>query len=91
MPHQAERQYHLACEASYQSGGEPNKPVCFDQFVEIDAQQFHGDAEVIAKVKVLSHLDDMMLFFLVLKITGKSLKIRFRSMDIPIYEDCPKS
>jgi len=68
MPHQAERQYHLAREASYQCGRKPNKPVCFDQFVQVDAEQFHGDAEVVAEVEVLSHFNDMMLFFLVLKL-----------------------
>jgi hypothetical protein len=80
MPHQAQRHYHLAREAPYQSGREPNKPVCLDQFVQIDAEQFHSDAEVIAEVKVFSHLDNMMFFFLVLEIAGKSLNVEYRGM-----------
>jgi len=69
MPHQAQRQDHLTREASYQSSREPNKPVCFDQFVQVDAEQLHGNAEVIAEVEVFGHLDDMMLFFMILKMT----------------------
>lgn len=65
MPHQAQRQDHLTREASYQSSREPNKPVRLDQFVQVDTEQLHRNAEMIAEVEVFGHFNDMMLLFMV--------------------------
>ena len=40
--------------------------VRLDQLVEVDAQQLHRDAQMATEVEVLSHLDHMMLFLLIL-------------------------
>ena len=67
MPHQRERLKHLAGEAPDESGGEAHETVGLDELVQIDAQQFRSDAEVVAEVEVLRHLEGMMLLLLVLK------------------------
>jgi hypothetical protein len=37
VPHEGERQQHLACESTDQSGCKAHKSVCLDELVEIDA------------------------------------------------------
>ena len=37
VPHERERQQHLASESTDQSGRKAHKSVCFDKLVEIDA------------------------------------------------------
>ena len=66
MPHQTQRHDHLARKTAYQSGGEADESVGLDQLVQVDAQQFHRDAQVIAEVKVFRHLDDMVLLLVIL-------------------------
>lgn len=67
MPHQVQRLEHLSSEAPNESGREPDKAVGLDQFVEVDAQQFHSNAQVSTEVKVLGHLDDVVLLVLILQ------------------------
>lgn len=57
----------MACETTNESRGEPDKAVGLDQLVEIDAEQFHGNAQMVAEVEVFSHFYNMMLLILVLK------------------------
>jgi hypothetical protein len=66
VPHQRQRHQHLTREAAYEGCCETNKAIRFDEFVEVDAQQFHSDAEVAPKVEVLRHLDDVMFLIGVL-------------------------
>lgn len=60
MSHQRERGEHLRGETANQRGGKSDKPVGLDELVEIDAEEFHGNAQMIAEVEVLCHLDDMV-------------------------------
>lgn len=57
----------MARESPNQRGGEADEAIGFDQFVQVDAEQLHRDTEMIPEVEVLSHLDDMVLLFLVLR------------------------
>lgn len=67
VPHQRERLKHLASEASDKSSGKAHETVRLDEFVQVDAQQLHGDTKVVAEVEVFRHLDNMVLLFLILK------------------------
>lgn len=67
MAHQAQGHDHLACESPDQSCGEADKAIGLDQFVQVDAEQFHRDAEMVPEVKVFCHLDNMVLLIMVLR------------------------
>lgn len=67
VAHQTQRHDHLTCESPNQRGGEADEAIGLDQFVQINTEQFHRDTEMIPEVKVLSHLDDMVLLFVVLR------------------------
>lgn len=67
MSHQRQGLKHLASEAPDESSGKAHETVGFDELVEVDAEQLHGDAEVVSEVEVLRHLDDIVLLLLVLK------------------------
>ena len=66
VPHQRQRHQHLTLETAYEGRCETNKAIRFDELVEIDAQEFHSDAEVAPKVEVFRHLDDIMFLIGVL-------------------------
>ena len=66
VPHEGQRQQHLAREAADESGREAHEAVRLDQLVEIDAQQLHGDTKVVAEIEMFSHLDNMVLFVMIL-------------------------
>lgn len=70
MSHQGQGLQHLTGEASNQSGGEAYEAIGLDQFVQVDAQELHGDAQVTAEIKMLSHFDNMVLLFSVLNNHG---------------------
>lgn len=63
MTHQGQGSQHLTSESPDESCREPDEAVCLDELVKVDAQQLHGDAQVTAEIKVLSHLDHMVLLF----------------------------
>jgi len=65
MAHQAQGHDHLTGEPPNQGGREAHETIGLDQLVQVDTEQFHGDAQVVSEVKVFCHLDDMMLLFLV--------------------------
>ena len=67
VPHEGQRQQHLAREAADEGGRETHEAVRLDQLVEIDAQQLHGDTKVVAEIEMFSHLDNMVLFVRVLR------------------------
>ena len=60
MSHQRERGEHLGGETANQCRGKSDKPVGLDELVEVVAEEFHGNAQMIAEVEVLCHLDDMV-------------------------------
>jgi hypothetical protein len=66
MAHQAQGHDHLAGEPPNQGGREAHETIGLDQLVQVDTEQFHGDAQVVSEVKVFCHLDDIVLLFLVL-------------------------
>jgi hypothetical protein len=66
VPHQRERQQHLTCKTADQSRRKAHKTVSLDKFVKIDAKKFHGDAQVISEVEMLSHLNDMVFLLQIL-------------------------
>ena len=91
VAHQAQRHDHLACESSNQRGGEADETIGLDQFIQINTEQLHRDTEMIPEIKVLSHFDDMVLLFLVLR---KAVQVGARVPGpryIPICEGYPKS
>jgi hypothetical protein len=67
MPHQRERQQHLRSEPPNEIGRKAHKAVGLDQLVEVNAQEFHGNAKMVPEVKVLDHLRDMVLLLRVLE------------------------
>jgi len=66
MTHERKGQQHLAREPANKGSRKPNKAICLDQLVQIDAEQFHGYAEVVSEVEMFIHLDDVMFFIRVL-------------------------
>jgi hypothetical protein len=66
MTHESQGAQHLGGKAANESSREANESVCFDQFVQIDAKEFHSNAEMVTEVKMLSHFDDVVLFIRVL-------------------------
>lgn len=77
VTHERKRHQHLTCKSPNKGSGKSNETVCLDQFVQIDAKQFHGYAKMISEIKMLSHLDDMMLLIRVLQLfSTKELKMR---------------
>lgn len=67
VPHEGERQQHLACKPTDQSGCKAYKSVCLDELIEIDAEKFHSNAEVISEVEVFGHFDHVMFFIRILR------------------------
>ena len=61
VAHERQRLQHLARETTNETGREAMEVVRLDQFVEVDAQELHRNAEMSAEVEVLRHLDDMVL------------------------------
>jgi hypothetical protein len=66
LSHQGQRHQHLIREATNKGGCEPDESVSFNELVQIDAQQFHCNAQMIAEIEMLIHLYDMVLFVRVL-------------------------
>jgi hypothetical protein len=66
MAHQHKSAEHLGRETADQGCGEANETICLDQFVQIDAEKLHRNAEMVAEVKVLRHLDDMVFLLRIL-------------------------
>ena len=66
VTHECQGLQHLTCETTNQASRKSMEVVGLDQFIEVDAEQFHRDAQVTTEVEVLSHLDDMMLLVRVL-------------------------
>lgn len=58
----------MICEATNERGRKSNESIGFDQFIEVDAQQLHGNAQVITEVKMFGHFDNMMFFIGILYI-----------------------
>jgi hypothetical protein len=66
LSHQRQGHQHLICEAANERGRESDESIGFDQFIQVDAQQFHCNAQVIPEVKMFSHFDNMVFFIRVL-------------------------
>lgn len=66
LPHQRQRHQHLTREATNERGRESNESIGFDQFVQVNTQQLHRDAQVIAEVEMFSHFDNMVFFIRIL-------------------------
>ena len=61
VAHEDEGEQHLAREAPDERSREADEAVRLDEFVQVDAEKFHRDTEVVTEVEVLRHLDDMVL------------------------------
>jgi hypothetical protein len=61
--HKLKRKEHLVGEPTDQSSRKPNKAICFDKLVEVNAQKLHHNAQVATESEVLVHLDALMLVF----------------------------
>lgn len=66
VSHEGQRLQHLTSESANKGCREPDEVVRLDQFIKVDAQQLHRNAQVATKIEVLRHLDDVMLFVLIL-------------------------
>lgn len=66
LPHKRKRVKHLACEPTNQRSRKPNKAIRLDELIQVDTQEFHGNAQVTTEVEVFRHLDNMMLLIVVL-------------------------
>lgn len=62
VTHKSKGGQHLASESPDESCREANEAVCFDEFIKIDAQKFHSNAEMTTEVEILRHFDDVVLF-----------------------------
>lgn len=67
MPHENEGAQHLGRETSNQDCRETSKLIRFDQLVEVDAKKLHCNAQMIAEIEMLVHLDDVVLVVRILK------------------------
>ena len=88
VPHQRERQQHLARKTANQCRCKTHKTVSLDKFVKIDAKKFHGDTQVISEVEMLGHLDDMVFL---LQILDRELDVSTlvpNHIHVPICEGC---
>lgn len=54
------------CKFAYQLQTESVEAILLDQFIQINIEQFESDAHVIAKSKVVVHMDDIHRVVLVL-------------------------
>ena len=61
MAHEAERQECLRRETADEAGRETGKIVGLDELIEIDAEELHCDAQVVAEIERLGHFDDVEL------------------------------
>lgn len=103
LPHKRKRVKHLACEPTNQRSRKPNKAIRLDELIQVDTQEFHGNAQVTTEVEVFRHLDNMMLLIVVLggrkkeggesdkTQRGKKTTTRTRIGGVPIFGDCPES
>lgn len=66
VAHESQRLKHLTREPANECSGESDEVVCLNQLVEVDTQEFHGNAQVAAEIEVLRHFNDMMLFVRIL-------------------------
>ena len=67
MTHERKRHQHLACEAANKGSGKAHETICLDQLIQINTEEFHGNAKVVSEVEMFSHLDDMVLLLRILK------------------------
>lgn len=66
VSHECQRLEHLTCEPSDQCSTKSNEAVRLDELIKIDTEQLHRYTQVIAEVKVFSHLDNMMFLVRIL-------------------------
>jgi len=53
----------LDCEPSNQAQREPLEVVVFNEFVQVDTQQFEGHADVFAEQKGVAYAHNVVVFF----------------------------
>ena len=75
MAHKRQRLQHLASESPDETSRETMEVVSFDQFVEVNAEELHGDTQMVSEVEVFSHLDDMVFLLRVLQFILVSLAV----------------
>ena len=75
MAHKRQGLQHLASESPDETSRETMEVVSFDQFVEVNAEELHGDTQMVTEVEVFSHLDDMVFLLRVLQCTSVSLAV----------------
>ena len=75
MAHKRQGLQHLASESPDEASRETMEVVSFDQFVEVNAEELHGDTQMVTEVEVFSHLDDMVFLFRVLRCMFVSLVV----------------
>jgi len=68
MTHECEGHQHLTCKSTDEGSGKADKTVGLDKFIEIDAKQFRGNTQVIAKIEMFNHFENMMISIRVLEI-----------------------
>ena len=67
MSHQNQTLQELNGESSNEGRRESSERVGFDEFVEVDAEEFGSDAEMVSEVEVFGHSDDVVFLFWVLE------------------------
>ena len=58
-------------ESANEDSGETRKAIGLDQLIQVNTKKFHCDAKMIPEVKVLVHLDDMVLLLRILSASCK--------------------
>ena len=95
MAHERERLQHLTCEAANEASREPMKVVRLDQFVKVNAQELHRNAQMTTEIEMLRHLDDMVLLFRILSQRHEQCCLQLtptnHSSNVPIFADCQES
>lgn len=61
MTHQHKRTQHLDGEATNEDGRKTSELISLDEFIEVHAEKLHRNTKMVAEVKVLGHLDDVVL------------------------------
>ena len=67
VTHKGQRPKYLGRESADKSSGESNKIIGLDQLVQVDAEELHSDAQMSTEIKVLCHLDNVVLFIGILE------------------------
>lgn len=67
MPHEGQRQQHLACETTDEGSRKSYEAIGLDQLVQVDTEEFHGDAQMVSEIEMFRHFDNMMFFIGILK------------------------